>query len=56
MIKYKHIEAARELRLWIGQVMVPAITASIFIASNPNARAWIKEKTDDIKKKIKKES
>lgn len=26
-MKYKTIEASRELRLWIGQVIVPAMTA-----------------------------
>ena len=26
---YKQIEASRELRLWIGQVIVPAVTSDI---------------------------
>ena len=25
-MKYKHIEAAREARLWIGQIIVPTFT------------------------------
>ena len=26
---YKQIEASRELRLWIGQVIVPAVTEAV---------------------------
>ena len=29
---YKQIEASREMRLWIGQVIVPAAAAAIAIA------------------------
>lgn len=53
MIKYKHIEAMREVRLWIGQVVVPAVTASILIGSSPTARAWLREKKEEIKNKFK---
>lgn len=41
---YKQIEASREMRLWIGQVIVPAAAAVIAIASNPQARNYISEK------------
>ena len=30
---YKQIEASREMRLWIGQVIVPAAVAAVAIAS-----------------------
>ena len=30
---YKQIEASRELRLWIGQVIVPAVTMAVASAS-----------------------
>lgn len=52
---YKQIEASRELRLWIGQIIVPAvgITATI-LASNPNLRNSISSKYKSVKSKIKK--
>lgn len=54
MLKYKHIEAARETRLWIGQVLVPAVTGAIILYSNPDLRRWIDEKVKSIKNKFKK--
>lgn len=41
---YKQIEASREMRLWIGQVIVPAAAAAVAIASNPQARNYVSEK------------
>lgn len=35
---YKQIEASRELRLWIGQVIVPAVTMAVALASIPEVR------------------
>lgn len=52
-MKYKTIEASRELRLWIGQVIVPAVTTGIIIASNPTARQWVAEKADEMKATVK---
>lgn len=51
---YKQIEASREMRLWIGQVIVPAAAAAIAIASNPQTRNYISEKYNNIKSRIKK--
>lgn len=56
MLKYKHIEAARETRLWIGQVLVPAVTGAIILYSNPDSRRWIDEKVRSIKNKFKKQA
>ena len=54
-MKYKHIEASRELRLWIVQVIVPA---TVFMAAVPEARQWagdkIKQGKDKIKEKLNK--
>ena len=50
----KDVERAREIRLWIGQVIVPAVTAGIFIYANPNARRWVSNKVDQVKMKFKK--
>lgn len=44
-MKYKHIEASREARLWITQVIVPLIgTGGFVIAMVPEARETIKTK------------
>ena len=46
---YKQIEASREMRLWIGQVIVPAVAAAIAIASNPQTRNYVSEKDNNVK-------
>ena len=51
---YKQIEASREMRLWIGQVIVPAAVAAVAIASNPNTRDYISKKYNNVKSRIKK--
>lgn len=49
---YKQIEASREARLWIGQVIVPAIIGAVTIASNPDARRFVEEKSKEVKEKV----
>lgn len=51
---YKQIEASREARLWIGQVIVPAAVGAAMILSNPETRRAIKEKADNVKTACKK--
>ena len=51
---YKQIEASREMRLWIGQVIVPAAAAAVAIASNPNTRDYISKKYNNVKSRIQK--
>ena len=53
-MSYKNIERSREIRLWIGQVIMPTIAGGILIYSNPNARNWIKDKFNNIKNKFHK--
>lgn len=50
---YKQIEATRELRLWIGQVIVPAIGVSAAVLANPEVRRAASEKFEDVKAKIR---
>lgn len=50
---YKQIEACREMRLWIGQVIVPAAAAAIAIASNPNTRDYISKKYNNVKSRMR---
>lgn len=51
---YKQIEASRELRLWIGQVIVPTIGVSLAVASRPEVRDYVSEKIEKVKTKIQK--
>lgn len=50
---YKQIEASRELRLWIGQVIVPAISVSAVLLANPDVRRAAAEKVESVKQKIR---
>lgn len=49
---YKQIEASRELRLWIGQAIVPAVSVTAVVLANPDVRNAAKEKLDNIKRKF----
>ena len=51
---YKQIEASREMRLWIGQVIVPAAVAAVTIASNPQTRNYVSKKYNNLKSRIQK--
>ena len=50
---YKQIEASREMRLWIGQVIVPAAVAAVAIASNPQTRNYVSKKYNDVKSRMR---
>ena len=49
---YKQIEASREIRLWIGQVIVPAAVAAVTVMSNTNVREFVSEKFDSRKRNV----
>ena len=52
---FKQIETSREIRLWIGQVIVPAVTtAAAVLYMNPELRYKLADKVNDIKTKFKK--
>ena len=46
---YKHIEASREIRLWIAQVIVPAIA----LLGIPEVRKVVATKAKSLKETIK---
>ena len=50
---YKQIEASREARLWIGQVLIPVATCAAIIMTNPNIRSTLKTKTVKLLDKVK---
>lgn len=52
-MSYKSIERSREIRLWIGQVIVPAIVTGVVLASNPNVRKWASDKWFELKTTVK---
>ena len=47
---YKQIEASREIRLWITQVIMPALALALVI---PESREVIVTKAKEVKDKIK---
>lgn len=49
---YKQIEGSREVRLWIGQIIVPAITVAGSTLAIPEVRQAIAAKARDIKRSI----
>lgn len=50
---YKQIEASREMRLWITQVIVPAtLMAATVFATVPEVRYAAAEKVNNVKKAI----
>ena len=50
---YKQIEASREARLWIGQILAPAVTLAVSTLAIPEVRKAIAAKADSVKKSIK---
>ena len=50
----KQIDGAREVRLWVGQVIVPAVVGGITIMSNPYSRTFVQCKVADAKDAVKK--
>lgn len=53
-MKYKHIQAAHEVRMTIVQIVLPSIMLGYTIWSNPEARFAIKRNANNFKCKFKK--
>lgn len=49
---YKQIEASREVRLWIGQVIVPAVMVAVTAMSVPEVRQAVTTKAASLKRSI----
>lgn len=49
---WKRIEAMREMRLWIGQIIVPAITLVAASMAIPEVREAVATKANQIKESI----
>ena len=48
-MKRKHIDAMREVRLWIGQVIVPAAGLLAVVMSNPEGKTFVTDKFNKCK-------
>lgn len=53
MLKYKHIEASREIRLWLGQVIIPGAMAFGMAMSNPQFKEAVTSKVRTVKESLK---
>lgn len=49
---YKQIEACREARLWITQVIVPTLIVTTVVMANPETKAAVTAKFKEAKAKI----
>lgn len=49
---YKQIEASREARLWLGQIIVPALTFAVTTLAIPEVRQAIATKAMSVKQSI----
>lgn len=47
---YKQIETSREIRLWLGQLLIPAIMAGATLLSIPEINSTVNEKIRRFKK------
>lgn len=49
---YRQIETSREMRLWLGQIFIPAVTAAVSICAIPEVREAIATKARCVKQNI----
>jgi hypothetical protein len=50
---YRQTETSREIRLWLGQIVIPAIAIVATVMSNPEARTYVVTKGQKVKNAIK---
>lgn len=55
---HRQVEQSREIRLWVKDIVTPAVLVGIIVLKNPEARNWVKKQwtsaTDAIKQKFQK--
>lgn len=51
-MKRKNVEAAREVRLWIGQIIVPGVTVLASALAIPEVRQAVAAKATELKLSI----
>lgn len=47
---YKQIETSREVRLWISQIVIPAIAIGVTAMNIPEVRAAATNKVEEVKR------
>lgn len=52
-MKYKHIYAAHELRMWIAQIVIPSATLGLAIMNNPQMKNAVVKTANSVKNKVK---
>ena len=51
-MKRKNVETMREIRLWIGQIVVPGVTLLTTAMAIPEVRSTVASKANDLKRSI----
>lgn len=51
---YKQIEASREARLWLSQIVIPAAGVAVMAMANPEIKQAVSNKYKDVKASIEK--
>ena len=52
-MKYKHIYAAHEVRMWLKDVIIPAVGVGVVLYSSPQVRESVGDGVKKIKNSIK---
>ena len=50
---WKQIETSREVRLWVGQIVVPIVTTVGAMMMVPEVRTTIIDKSSELKSRVK---
>ena len=50
MLKQKHVDASREVRLWVSQIIIPI--GALIVLTNDEAREKLKEAVDGVGQKV----
>lgn len=52
IMTYKQIQTSHEIRMWIGQVIIPMVIGGIMLATNVHIKTWIGNKVGNTMLKI----
>ena len=50
----KQIDASREVRLWLGQIIIPAVGIAVGAMNIPEVRTIVVDQTNKVKRTFKK--
>lgn len=50
---HKQIETSREIRLWLGQILIPAATVAVSLMTVPEVREAVAVKAEQVKESAK---